>query len=87
MERISHLLKEYEIYEVCGDKFGGDMAMHKFFSNGIEYKAIGATKSTLYLSAEAAFNAERVEIPPRELLISQFKSLVRKAHSGGEGEC
>ena len=37
----------------------------------------------MYVEAEGGFNAAQVEIPMKEPLISQLKSLVRKARSGG----
>lgn len=82
--QYSELLKSYGIREVTGDKFSGDWASNAFEKFGITYKRAEKTKSELYLEVESAFNTGRVEIPNRETLIIQLKSLVRKARSGGK---
>jgi len=78
------LLEEYSVYSVVGDKYSGDYASNSFASHGVNYEKSEKTKSELYLEAESAFNTERIEIPNRELLIVQLKSLIRKARSGGK---
>ena len=78
------LLKTYKIDTVTGDKFSGDWASNAFEKFGIRYERAEKTKSEFYLEAESAFNTGRVEIPEREVLVSQLKSLVRKARSGGK---
>lgn len=77
------LLKSYGVFEVTGDKFSGDFASNLFAKFGIDYKRAEKSKSELYLEAEGAFNTGRVEIPAKEPLLTQLKSLVRKARSGG----
>lgn len=77
------LLKWYRVSRVVGDKFSGDWASNAFSKFGISYDRAAKTKSELYLEAEGAFNTGRVELPARETLIAQFKSLVRKTRSGG----
>ena len=77
------LLKAYRIGSVIGDKFSGDWASNAFAKYGITYERAAKSKSELYLEAEGAFNTGRVQLPPRDVLISQFKSLVRKTRSGG----
>jgi hypothetical protein len=79
----AELLKSYGIHEAYGDKFSGDFALNIFAKNNITYKRAEKTKSELYLEAEAAFNAGRVELPNRETMLTQLKALVRKARSGG----
>jgi len=77
------LLKSYHVFEVIGDKFSGDFASSLFEKAGINYLRAEKTKSELYIEAEGAFNAGLVEIPNKEPLVSQLKSLVRKARTGG----
>jgi hypothetical protein len=77
------LLKSYQIYEVTGDKFSGDFASSLFQKAGINYRRAEKSKSELYVEAEGGFNAGLLEIPMKEPLLSQLKSLVRKARSGG----
>jgi hypothetical protein len=83
------LLKGYALREVSGDKFGGDMALNMFAKYGVDYRpmtnAKGAmlSKSDIYIASEAFFTGGKLEIPGRELLITQLQGLVRKTHSGG----
>lgn len=78
------LLEQYSVYSVIGDKFSGDYASNSFASRGVNYEKCEKSKSELYLEVESTFNTERIEIPDRELLITQLKNLVRKARSGGK---
>lgn len=77
------LVKDYGINKVYGDKFSGDWASNSWDKHGIDYMRSEKTKSELYLEAESPFNTERVELPDKELLITQLKNLVRKTRSGG----
>jgi len=78
------LLESYSIDSVIGDKFSGDWASNSFAKYGIEYERSEKTKSELYLEAESPFNTERVDIPDKELAITQLKNLIRKTRSGGK---
>lgn len=78
------LLKGYKIDKVYGDKWSGDWASNSFAKHGISYERSEKTKSELYLEAESPFNVERVDLPNKELLITQLKNLVRKTRSGGK---
>lgn len=83
-QEYAELLKSsYGVTEVVGDKYSGDWASTAWEKFGITYKRAEKTKSELYLEAESGFNTGRVEIPNRETLITQLKSLVRKARAGG----
>jgi len=78
------LLKSYSIDKVVGDKFSGDWASNAYEKFGIKYERAEKPKSGLYLEAEGAFNTGCVNLPNREIAITQLKSLVRKARSGGK---
>lgn len=78
------LLKKYGISKVIGDKFSGDWASNAFAKHGVDYERSEKTKSELYLEAESPFNTERVDIPEKEILTTQFKNLIRKTRSGGK---
>lgn len=77
------LLKTYKINQVCGDKFSGDFASNCFAKYGITYNRAEKSKSELYLECEGLLNTGRLQIPNRQSCLSQLKSLVRKARSGG----
>jgi len=83
-EEYSELLKSYSISRVTGDKFSGDWASTAFEKNGITYEKSERTKSELYLEAEGPFNTERVELPNKEIAVTQLKNLIRKTRSGGK---
>jgi len=78
------LLKQYGIKKVYGDKFSGDWSLNSYAKHGIEYIRSEKTKSELYLEAESPFNTEIVDLPDKELAITQLKNLIRKTRSGGK---
>ena len=78
------LLENYWIDSVIGDKFSGDWASNSFAKHGIKYERSEKTKSELYLEGESPFNTERIDIPDKELAITQLKNLIRKTRSGGK---
>lgn len=78
------LIKEYRVSKVIGDKFSGDWASNSFAKHDIGYERSEKTKSELYLEAESPFNTERVDIPDKELAVTQLKNLIRKTRSGGK---
>ncbi len=83
VEETCDLVRSYNIHEVEGDKFSGDMAMNLFAKHKVDYRPAGKSKSELYLEAEGIFNAGRIEIPNRQALIGQLQALVRKTRTGG----
>jgi len=78
------LLKKYKISSVTGDKYSGDWASNAFNKYGITYERSEKSKSELYLEAESLFNTQRINIPKKESVLSQFKMLVRRTRSGGK---
>ena len=82
--QYADLVKKYGISKVTGDKFSGDYASNNWAKHNIEYERSEKTKSELYLEAESPFNTERVDIPSKELAITQLKNLIRKTRSGGK---
>ena len=77
------LVKDYGINKVYGDKFSGDWASNSWAKHNINYERSEKTKSELYLEAESPFNTQIVDLPDKELAITQLKNLIRKARSGG----
>jgi len=77
------LLKEYGVLGVQGDKFSGDFASSAYQKYGVGYQRAEHSKSELYLEAEKLFKTGRLEIPNREPLLTQLRSLVRKTQAGG----
>ena len=82
--QYTDLVKRYKINKVYGDKFSGDWASNSWAKHDISYERSEKTKSELYLEAESPFNTERVDIPSKELAITQLKNLIRKTRSGGK---
>jgi hypothetical protein len=81
--QFSALIKEYQVGEVQGDKFSGDIASNRFIKCGLNYIRAEKTKAELYLEGERVFNTGKIEIPAMEILVAQLGSLVRKTRSGG----
>lgn len=82
--QYSDLVKDYRINKVYGDKFSGDWASNSWAKHDVDYERSEKTKSELYLEAESPFNTERVDIPDKELAVTQLKNLIRKTRSGGK---
>jgi hypothetical protein len=80
--QYSDLIKTYHINSVTGDKFSGDWALHSFAARRISYIRSEKSKSELYLNLEQVLNTGQLEIPNKDTLIQQLKSLIRKTHSG-----
>jgi hypothetical protein len=80
---FSHLLNQYQIKEVYGDRYAGQWVATEFHRHGIQYHYSNKYKSELYLDALANFHSGRVELPPSEKLLYQFQNLERRTHRGG----
>ncbi len=81
--QYSDLLRTYGIDSITGDKYSGDWASNAFVEKSIIYKRAEKPKSDLYLEMESILNTDRIELPPRDSLIRELKSLVRRTRSGG----
>lgn len=86
--RFAKTLKEYKIFTVSGDKYGGETFISDFELEGISYEVAELTKSELYEALEPRLNANRVILLDHAEMESQFLSLIWRGgkidHPGGE---
>lgn len=86
--RFAKALKEYKIFTVSGDKYGGETFISDFELEGISYEVAELTKSELYEALEPRLNANRVILLDHAEMESQFLSLIWRGgkidHPGGE---
>jgi hypothetical protein len=80
---FSHLLDQYQVREVYGDRYAGQWVATEFHRHGIRYHYANKHKSALYIEALAQFNIGRVDLPPLEKLLYQFQNLERRTHRSG----
>lgn len=81
--QYSDLLRTYGIDSITGDKYSGEWASNAFAEKSIRYLRAERPKSDLYLEMESVLNTDRIELPPRDSLLRELKSLVRRTRSGG----
>lgn len=80
----AELLKAYGVREVTGDRYAGSWPEQEFQRHGITYRSAGKSKSELYVDALAAFNSERVELPPDDRTLNQLIALERRTSRAGK---
>jgi hypothetical protein len=80
---FTHLLNQYQIKEVWGDRYAGQWVATEFHRHGIRYHYADKYKSQIYLEALAQLSCGRVELPPLEKLLYQFQNLERRTHRSG----
>ena len=79
------LLRAYDIARVHGDRYAGSWVADEFRTHGISLTYSEQPKSGLYLDCLAAINSGQVELPPDDLMLTQFQNLERRtARSGRE---
>ncbi|WP_017925398.1 hypothetical protein [Thioalkalivibrio sp. HL-Eb18] len=78
------LLKSYGIRQATSDRYAGSWPADEFAKHGIKIEQSAKPKSDLYRDALAAFNSERVEIPPDDRLVTQLISLERRTSRSGK---
>ena len=65
-------LKRYGLYEVTGDRYGGEWPRERFMTHGITYKLSEKTKSEIYQAALPMLNSGRVELLDNKTLRTQL---------------
>jgi len=77
------LMHSYGITKAMADRYGGDWPRDEFARHRINVEPVGRSKSELYIDALAAFNSERVELPPDDRMQRQLLDLERRTSRGG----
>lgn len=83
VEEYAGLLKEYGITRAQSDKFAGAWPRDEFTRHGIDLEQSARPKSELYRDALAAFNSDRIELPPDDRLVNQLIGLERRTTRTG----
>ena len=84
VREASALLRSYGVYNVWGDRYGGEWPREGFEQQGIDYAFCPHAKSELYLSLLAAVNSKQVEIPRHQELVKELRGLERRRGPGGQ---
>lgn len=79
VQQFAQLIKEYHMYEVTGDKYGGEWPTERFQTYGIDYVRCKNTKTILYLDLLPLLNSRRCRLLENETLIRQLAYLERKS--------
>ena len=84
VEQFCQLLREYRIYSVRGDKYGGEWPVEQFRKRGVTYEASEHTKSDLYRDVLPLVNSRTVALLDDPVLRHQLVALERKMTRGGK---
>ena len=76
-------LKEYKVYKVRGDYYGGEWPKDRFLKSGIGYEINKKRKSDIYLEFLPLINSGRVNFLDERRLYNQFLNLERHTSRGG----
>ena len=88
VERFAHVLKEYGLKSVMGDRYAGETFRQDFQGKGISYQVAELIKSEIYEEIEPLLNGGRIVLLDNANLESQLLGLVWRAskidHPNGE---
>ncbi len=79
----AQILKQYNVFEVWGDKYGGTWCQDEFRRCGVEYRFTELDRSAIYLFALATINSGRCELLDDERLVNQLCGLKRRTGTTG----
>lgn len=83
VSQICEIIKQYGIYEVTGDRYGGEWPRENFKSHKIIYKVSDLDKNEIFLRFQAYVKSKEVELLESERAKVQAQSIQRKTASGG----
>lgn len=84
VRNYSELLKQFNIYEVIGDKYSAEWVASSFRRENIRYIQSELPKSELYIYFQSLVMQNKVQIPKNEKLKTQFLLLERRTGIGGK---
>lgn len=79
----AELLKAYGVFEVTGDRYGGEWPREAFRAHGIEYAVAEHDRSALYLALLPVVNSAGVELLDLVDLLRELRGLERRRGSAG----
>jgi hypothetical protein len=81
--QFAKTLRDYRIFTVTGDRYGGEWPRERFREHGIRYEVAEKPKSDLYREFLPILNSSRVELLDHPRLIAQLCALERRTARGG----
>lgn len=80
---IVDILRRYQVSAVTGDRYAGEWPREQFRAHRVRYDVSRLDKSRLYLELLASLNAQRVELPSNQNLITELRCLERRRGPSG----
>lgn len=84
IEDYAILLKSYRVFEVVGDRYGGEFPRELFRKRGINYRCSEKPKSDLFRDLLPLLNSGRAVLPKSERLVNQLCGLERRVARSGK---
>jgi len=88
VKRFATILKQYNLTQVCGDRYAAQWPVQEFAKHGITCTPAELNRSEIYAGFEPLLNSGRVELLDHAKLLQQLIGLVRKGeridHVSGE---
>jgi hypothetical protein len=84
VEHCCNMIKRYGIYEITGDKFGGELTTQLFKKQGIQYNDSVFNKSEIFLEFASLVNMNQVRLIEHPKLKRQLLTLERRAGRVGK---
>jgi hypothetical protein len=82
-EAMAEVLKTYRIFQVTGDRYGGEWPAQEFRKHGITYQPSEKDKSVIYLEFLPMMLSGRVELLDNKTLGGELRTLERRTRKGG----
>lgn len=86
IEEFAKTIRSYGLHEATADRYAGELVVSPFKSQGIDIRSCERTKSELYIELLPLLLNGKVELLDSTRLVSQLKSLDRKARAGGRDQ-
>jgi hypothetical protein len=83
VNEFAALLKEYQIWEVVGDRYSAEWVASAFREAGVSYRVSEKDRSQIYQEALPLFTRGQVELLENEVLLSELRGLERRTRPAG----
>lgn len=84
VKEFSEILREFDIYQVTGDKYAGEWVVRAFEGEDINYISSDLNKSEIYLNFEPLMAQGVVELLDNQRMRNQLRALERRTRSGSK---
>jgi len=83
VSEFARTLRDYHVFTVTGDRYGGEWPAERFREHGIRYAVAEKPKSDLYREFLPLLNSNRIGLLDHPRLIAQLCGLERRTARGG----